>query len=154
MIKVFKTLALATSLIFAISCSDSDDGSGGGSISNQDLEGTIFGENFTATGGKAFDTSFGDTQSVSINITNEDVGCESSIFDYDLYVSTNVPFEEGTFSESNVVFHSGNETPLNVLQSTVIIEEITDTTITVQISSESFDGESMVEGTFVVDYCE
>jgi len=149
---------LIVGLIFTVSCSDNDDGGSSSNISDANLSGTIQGESFSASGGKAFDSSFGDEELISINITNEDVSCESFIGDYDLYVSTSVPFEIGTYNDefTNVVLHSGNEAPFNLLGSTVIIEEITDTTITVKIAAEaSFSGEeNSVEGTFIVDYCE
>jgi len=144
-------LSLLLISTFGISCS-SDDDSSSSSISDSVLTGTVFGENFTAEGGQAFDTSFGDEELVSINITNIIAGCESSIFDYDLSVSTSVPFEEGTYEDSNVVFRQEGETPLNVLSSTVIIEEITEETITVSIDANSSDSD--VEGVFTVDYCE
>lgn len=128
-------------------CSSSDTISS--SISDANLAGTVFGEVFTAEGGKAFDSG----DNISINITNTNADCDTYISDYDIYVSTTVLFEVGTYDNSNVVFHKKDGTPNNVLQSTVVIEKITATTVTVKIASESFDGESKVDGTFTVNYC-
>lgn len=137
--------------IFLASCSDDDGGST--NISDANLSGMVRGEVFEALGGKSFDTSFNGEELISINITNVVADCDSSIFDYDLYLSTDVPFEVGTYEDNNVVFLKEGETSLNFLQSTVIVEEITETTVTVKIASDS-SSEDSVEGTFTVNYCE
>lgn len=152
-----KVYFLALFFIGLIGCSEdegSDDDSEGDSISNQTIQGTVFETNFIAAGGKAFDTSFGGVDQVSINITNTDANCDDYISDFDVYISTSVPFEVGTYEEVNVAFWKDGETPLNVLQSTVIIEEITDSRITVKIKSQASFSEDEVEGVFTVDYCE
>ena len=69
-----------------------------------------------------------------------------------MYVSTSVAFEEGATSDANVVLWKDGETPLNILGSTVVVDEITPTTITVSIQAES-DSDDTVEGQFTVDYC-
>ena len=134
--------------VFLASCSTEDDNNS--DISNSNLSGTVFGESFTSQGGKAFNSG----DNISINITNINANCTSTVLDYDLYVSTTVLFEVGTYNNVNVVFHKDDETnPLNVLQSTVIIEEITATSITVKIKSEADFSDNSVAGTFTVDYC-
>lgn len=143
---VIKFIAMA--IVFAfVACSDSTDDNLGGSIPNTALAGTVFNTNFVATGGKAF-MSGGDQ--LSINITNVEADCSSSIFNYDLYVSTTVENKVGT-STTNVVFSKGGETPKNVLQSTVVVESITETEIVVKIKSSTTG--SKVEGTFTVPFC-
>lgn len=132
--------------IFLASCSSDDDNSS--NISGSNLSGTVYGDSFTAVGGKAFDSG----DEISINITNVSADCNSSIFDYNLYISTSVLLEEGTYTNTNVVFHKEGETPFNYFGGTVIIEEITETTITVKIKAES-NSEDTIEGTFTVDYC-
>ena len=65
-----------------------------------------------------------------------------------------MPFEVGTYEKTNVVFNKDGETPVNNYNSTVIVEEITDTTVTVKIKSVSSFFDNEVEGKFTVDYCE
>ena len=137
--------------MFLASCSEDDNSSS--NISDTNLSGMVSGDNFTATGGKAFATSFGDEEQVSINIANVSADCDSFISDYDLYVSATVLLEVGTYNDTNVAFHKEGETTLNYLGGTVVIEEITETTITVKIKADS-STENMVEGVFTVDYCE
>ncbi len=134
------------SFFFLASCSSDEDNSS--NISDSNLSGTVSGDSFTAIGGKAFDSG----DEVSINITNVAADCDSFISDYDLYVSTDVPLEEGTYTNANVVFHKEGETPFNYFGGTVIIETITDTSITLKIKAES-GSDDTVEGTFTVDYC-
>ena len=141
--KLFMLIALS---IFTIGCSSDDDSK---SISNQTLQGSVFGESFTAVGGKAY-TSGDD---LSVNITNETADCSSTIFDYDLYVSTYVTPEVGTYNNVNVIFHSGDETPYNYLSGTVEVTAISDTEITVKILAES-SSEKTVEGVFTVPICD
>ncbi|CAH8284659.1 hypothetical protein EV196_101237 [Mariniflexile fucanivorans] len=100
-------------------------------------------------GGKAY-TSGDD---LSVNITNETADCSSTIFDYDLYVSTYVTPEVGTYNNVNVIFHSGDETPYNYLSGTVEVTAISDTEITVKILAES-SSEKTVEGVFTVPICD
>lgn len=143
--RILKLSILVMSILLA-SCSGEDTTTT--SISNNNLSGTISGEGFAAAGGKAFNSG----DDVSINITNADLDCNSIIFDYDLYISTTVPLTVGTYTNTNVVFHRDGETPLNYLNGTVIIEDITDNSITVKIKANS-SSENTVEGRFSVDYC-
>ncbi|WP_422090018.1 hypothetical protein [Tenacibaculum ovolyticum] len=152
---VIKFIAMA--IVFAfVACSDSTDDNLDGSIPNTALAGTVFNTNFVATGGKAFlvGSQSSDGQSsesqISINITNVEADCSSSIFNYDLYVSTTVENKVGT-STTNVVFGKDGETPKNVIQSTVVVESITETEIVVKIKSSTTG--SKVEGTFTVPFC-
>lgn len=142
---VIKFIAMA--IVFAfVACSDSTDDNLGGGIPNTALAGTVFNTNFVATGGKAFMSG----DQLSINITNIEADCSSSIFNYDLYVSTTVENKVGT-STTNVVFGKDGETPVNVLQSTVVVASITETEIVVKIKSSTSG--SKVEGTFTVPFC-
>lgn len=139
-LKLLITLFL---FVFLNNCSSSDD-----SISNQTLQGEVFGENFTASGGKAFTSE----EQLSVNITNISADCSSTIFDYDLYVTTYVTPELGTYNNINVIFQSDGETPLNYLSSTVEVTAINDEEITVKILAES-SSEDSVEGVFTVPIC-
>lgn len=133
--------------VFAISCSSDDDGSS--NISNQALQGKVFGESFIATGGKAF--SSGDN--LSVNITNVSADCSSTVFDYNLYVSTSITPEVGTYNNVNVAFLSDVEIPFNYLSSTVEVTAISDEQITVKISADS-SSDNTVEGVFTVSICD
>lgn len=145
MTQILKVAALLILSIVLTNCSKDDDKS---SISDKNLSGKVFGDSFTAVGGKAFDS--GDNE-VSINITNIAADCESSIFDYDLYISTDVELKVGTYNNLNVAFHKDGETTFNALGSTVIVQKITNETITVKIQAKS--STSSVEGTFTANYC-
>lgn len=129
-----------------MSCSDDSDNVG--STLNSPLKGIVFGENFEAKGGRVFISG----DDLSINITNVAVDCSSDIFDYILYVSTTVDNKTGTTNKANVVFGKKGETPLNVLQSTVIIEFITESEIVVKIKASS-SGNDIIEGIFTVPFC-
>ena len=93
-LKLFMLFALC---VFAFSCSSDDSDSN--NISDQTLQGKVFGENFIAAGGKAFSSG----ERLSINITNIAADCSSTIFDYDLYISTYITPELGTYNNTNVV---------------------------------------------------
>lgn len=139
---------IAVVVVFAfVACSDSDSENLGG-ISNTPLEGKVFGTSFKATGGKAFSSG----NQVSVNITNVVADCNSTIFDYDLYISTTVDNGVGSSNKTNVVFNKKGETPLNVIQSTVTVESITLEEVKIKIKSNS-SSNNTIEGTFTVPFC-
>ncbi len=131
-----------------ISCSDDDDNSGD-NISNQILQGQVFGNDFTALGGKAFDSG----EDISVNITNIVADCESSVLNYDLEISTYATPEVGVYEGINVVFNKEGEAPYNYLDATVEVTSLTETEITVKIKADS-SSDKTVEGTFTVPYCQ
>lgn len=142
--KILKVSVFLVS-IFIASCSNDDSFL---NISNSNLSGTVSGDSFTAVGGKAFDSG----DEVSINITNITANCNSSVLDYDLYISTSVPLEKGTYKNTNVVFQKDGETPLNFTNGTVEVVDVTTNTITVKIKA-SAGSEDTIEGRFAVEYC-
>ncbi|TCI93063.1 hypothetical protein [Tenacibaculum sp. M341] len=143
---IFKITCLFLLVCF-VACSD--DENVGGTVSNEPLKGSVFGETFVALGGKAFDSG----ENVSINITNEVTAvCSSSVLDYNLYISATVPAKVGVYENTNVSFHKEGETPLNVLQSTVEITSVTDSQIMVKVKSNS-SSDNVVDGLFTVAYC-
>ncbi len=130
-----------------ISCSDDDNS--GDNISNQILQGQVFGNDFTALGGKAFDSG----EDISVNITNIAADCESSVLDYDLEISTYVRPEVGVYEGINVIFNKDGEPPYNYLGATVEVTSLTDNEITVKIKADS-SSDKTIEGTFTVPYCQ
>lgn len=144
-----KNLVKVTFVLFLtlfISCSDDDTTEG--IVSNQPLQGKVFGGDFTALGGKSFESG----SKVSINITNVAADCSSTIFDYDSYISTEVTAKVGVYNNVNVAFHKKGETVVNVIQSTVEITSITDSQIMVKVKSNSSTS-NVVDGIFTVSYC-
>ena len=146
--KTYFKISLTLLISLMISCSDDDDNSGD-NISNQILQGQVFGNDFTALGGKAFDSG----EDISVNITNIVADCESSVLDYDLEISTYVTPEVGVYEGINVVFNKEGEAPYNYLDATVEVTSLTETEITVKIKADS-SSDKTVEGTFTVPYCQ
>ena len=142
--KLFMLLLL---FAFVINCSTNDD-TDSDNISNQTLQGNVFGTDFMAVGGKAF--ASGDD--LSINITDINADCSSLIYDYNLYMSTYVPLEIGIY-DVNVVFNIEDELPHNYTKGTVEVTAISDTEVTVKILANSSANNS-VEGTFTVPICD
>lgn len=145
-----KLSSLAILAIFFISCSSETDDSNG-AISEQALSGTVQGSTFLATGGKSFVNNNG---SVSIILTNTVADCPTNILDFVYYISTDVPNRIGLHENVIVVFGKENKTPVNVLNSTVEVSEITDTQIIGKIKSQSVTEENKVEGIFTVNICD
>lgn len=141
------TLVLFISLI--VSCSSDDDNINENNIANQTLQGTVFGNDFTALVGKAFDSG----DDISVNITNIVADCDSSVLDYDLEISTYVTAEVGVYEGINVVFNKDGETPHNYLSGTVEVTSLTETEITVKIKADSSDNNN-IEGSVTVPYCQ
>ncbi|MEL0652815.1 hypothetical protein V6246_15445 [Algibacter sp. TI.3.09] len=146
--KTYFKISLTLLISLMISCSDDDDNSGD-NISNQILQGQVFGNDFTALGGKAFDSG----EDISVNITNIAADCESSVLDYDLEISTYVTPEVGVYEGINVIFNKDGEAPYNYLAATVEVTSLTETEITVKIKADS-SSDKTVEGTFTVPYCQ
>ncbi|GAL62416.1 hypothetical protein [Algibacter lectus] len=145
--KTYFKISLTLLISLMISCSDDDNS--GDNISNQILQGQVFGNDFTALGGKAFDSG----EDISVNITNIVADCESSVLDYDLEISTYVTPEVGVYEGINVVFNKEGEAPYNYLDATVEVTSLTETEITVKIKADS-SSDKTVEGTFTVPYCQ
>ena len=142
---IFKVI-LVSFLTIMMSCSD--DENMGGSGSNQVLQGKVFDLDFTALGGKAFDSG----EKVSVNITNIAANCNSSVLDYKLSISVDVKPEVGVYENTNVVFDKEGEVPLNFLAGVVEVTSLTDSQITVKINANS-STDNKVEGRFTVSYC-
>ncbi|WP_158845284.1 hypothetical protein [Algibacter sp. L1A34] len=145
--KTYFKIALTLLISLMISCSDDDNS--GDNISNQILQGQVFGNDFTALGGKAFDSG----EDISVNITNIAADCESSVLDYDLEISTYVRPEVGVYEGINVIFNKDGEPPYNYLGATVEVTSLTDNEITVKIKADS-SSDKTIEGTFTVPYCQ
>lgn len=148
--KILKTAIILLSILLS-NCSDNKVNivTSTEDITDENLSGTVYGESFTAMGGKAFD--IGD-DSVSINITNVSGGCDSLISEYDLYISTTFSLQLGTYKGLNIIFHKDGETSLNFFGTILEVSSFTDTTITVKIKIES-GTENNIEGSFTLDYC-
>ncbi|WP_405292518.1 hypothetical protein [Algibacter sp. Ld11] len=146
--KTYFKISLTLLISLMISCSGDDNSNSEDNISNQILQGQVFGNDFTALGGKAFDSG----EDISVNITNIAADCESSVLDYDLEISTYVTPEVGVYEGINVVFNKDGEAPLNYLDSIVEVTSLTDTEITVKIKAVS-SSENTIEGIFTVPYC-
>lgn len=146
--KNINKLLIALVLLLFLGCSGDDDSSG--KISDRVLSGTVLDNSFTAVGGKAFDSN----DEISLNITNIAADCEADELDFDLEVSTYIPYpaEVGTYKEHNVIFNKQGEIPMNCLFSTVIVTSVSDTSISVKIKADC-SSENYVEGTFTIPYC-
>ncbi|WP_158974134.1 hypothetical protein [Cellulophaga sp. L1A9] len=154
--KLFWSLILAVTFM---SCSSDKDDSSSSSISDQALVGTVEGEAFTVQGGKAFFRSSTSTEEITIYLTNENFGCESDIFDYNLTINTTVPNMVGIYTDVNIVTQDGNNTPFNHLAETIVeITAVSDTEISgkMKLNKEGTEAfpESIFEGAFTVSICE
>lgn len=148
--KLFPLILLTFSILLT-SCGDSEEGGiEFAPIPDVLLSGTVFGESFTATGGKAFDS--GDF--ISINITDIEATCESSVLDYNFYISTNILSGTGAgiYEGINVVFHKEGEPPFNFIGGIAEVTAITSTSVSIKISAKP-SSENTIEGTFTVNYC-
>ncbi|MCM5662249.1 hypothetical protein [Galbibacter mesophilus] len=155
--KTYLAITLAFLALTISSCSSDDDSSGNDEITFDTLSGKVHGDNFTAMGGIAFYTN---EETLSIDITNVEAGCESDNLSYEHYVSVvKVAAAEGTYS-TNVAFGKKGETPYNSLQSTVIIDSINDSNVSLRLKvgygkEEGFDNDDfIVEGAFTVPICQ
>ena len=144
-------------IVVFVSCSKSEDDDT--SIKNQEVTGTVQNEPFTFKGGKAFlTTNFNDEEAISINLTNEIVGCDVYINDYGLSISIIAPLKVGVHKEVNIVTQDGNGIPFNHLDETIEITALSDTEVSGKIklnnpASGPFK-ENIFEGTFTVLICE
>ncbi|WP_272150560.1 hypothetical protein [Tenacibaculum aiptasiae] len=141
---IFKFFAVIAMFVLT-ACSNS----GFVDLNNLPLQGKVFGESFKATGGKAFLNG----NNLSVNITNVAADCNSNVLDYLLYISIDVENQAGVPSKVNVVFNKKGETPLNKLNSTVLVESLTTTQATVRIKAVA-DADNTVEGVFTVPFCQ
>lgn len=141
-------ILLIVATVSVASCSTENTIGGGVIASNTALNGKVFGKNFTFKGGKSFPSG----DKISIYLTDVVADCSSDIFKYEYRISTVIEKKIGTNTKANVVFGKEGEIPLNVLQSTVTIESVTDTEIKGKIKSESNE-DNTVEGSFTVPYC-
>ena len=151
--KLFWSLLVVT----FISCSK-DAVDSASTISNQPLTGIVEGKAFTVNGGQAFFRSSSSAEEITIYLTNDDFGCETSIFDYNLIISATVPNMVGVYTDINIVTQDGNNTPFNSLGETVEITAVSATEISGKMKltkeSSAISAASIFEGSFTVPICE
>ncbi|XMO87162.1 hypothetical protein AAFN75_02505 [Algibacter sp. AS12] len=146
-------------LAFSFFSCSSDDGNDSG-VKNEILTGTVEGKPFTFVGGKAFDTSFNNETLLSVNLTNERADCSSTIFDYGLSISVDVPKAVGTYNDVNIVTkdNDSQDPPFNSIGQTVEITAISATEISGKMKlnreASTIAEASIFEGTFTVPVCE
>lgn len=131
--------------VFAISCSSDTD-----SNDSETLQGEIYGSSFKASGGKA--VASGDN--LSISITNESADCSSNALNYELYITTIVTPEVGSYNNTLVLFYAPGEDEFRNQSGFVEVVAINDDEITVSISANSFTTDNSVEGVFTVPICD
>lgn len=146
-------LVIATSVILLnFSCSKNAKNDEENSITQTILTWKTEENRFTAQGGQSFDS--GDY--ISVNITADKNDCLSDIFTFKNYISTYIPKNISSFpytdTKANVIFHSNNKSPMNALNSTVIVHSISNSEITISVKSETIRGESAL-GKYTVPYC-
>lgn len=135
--------------LLTIACSN-DDNNSGNDVDFEPLDGEVQGVNFVAKGGYAF---YRTEESISVDITNVTAGCESDLLTYEIAVSFEVPAEKGVYNDINVVFLKKGETPYNALNSTVIVDEITSSSISVRVDSDAVDNINDIDGAATISIC-
>ena len=129
-----------------------------GNISNQNLIGTVLGQDFTFVDGIAFETTFGDEVLISVNLTNVGTTCDDSVLDFVLSVRAQVLNQIGVYNDINIVEQNDNGTPFNNLNQTVEITSIRNTEISgkmkIDRSSSDIAAGSSFEGTFTLPICD
>lgn len=148
--------------VLQVSCSKSDDGGGDG-ISDQTLTGSVEGKAFTFVGGKAFETTnFNEETVISLNLTNVAANCDDFISDFVLRISADVPNAIGVYSDINIADRDSNDgdggISFNNNGETVEITAISATKISgkMRISRPAsvIAPESVFEGTFTLPLCQ
>lgn len=151
MMKKLISLSVIAIVLLSFSCSKSNDDNNENPVSESILTWKMNGSSFTAQGGKSF--SSGDN--ISVNITGYKTDCSSDLFSFDNYLSVSIPKNITTFpytdSKANVVYNYKNR-PLNALNSTVVVHNISDSEVTISIKSETISGEK-AEGKYTIPYC-
>lgn len=144
MLKKITQITLMGLLFLNVSCSK-DNNNSSDDRNDSPLTWITNGQNFTAKGGKAFDSD----NSISVNITPHESDCNSKVIDFVDYISVTIP-KNSTSNELNVVFNSKNKA-MNALNSSVKYE-YTDTSFTIWIEAETTAGHKAT-GKYTVPYC-
>ncbi len=121
-------------------------------IANTTLSGKVQGDAFEARGGKAF---LNNESEVSVNISSSsDDNCDVGVDEFEYRVSFDVPFKQGVYGDINVVLQKKGKTPMNIFQSIVIIDKVTDNQIAGRVRAKAYnEDEYSVEGKFTVPFC-
>lgn len=144
MLKKITQITLMGLLFLNVSCSK-DNNNSSDDKNDSPLTWVTDGKNFTAKGGKAFDSD----NSISVNITPHESDCNSEVIDFVDYISVSIP-KNSTSNKLNVVFNSKNKA-MNALNSSVKYE-YTDTSFTIWIEAETTAGHKAT-GKYTVPYC-
>ncbi len=144
-------LAVLVASFFISSCGENEENKKE-TISDSVLSGKVNGDAFEARGGKAF--MYNETN-VSVNVSNSsDDNCNVYVTDFEYNVSFNVPFKEGVYDKVNVVLQKKKQVPMNIFQSMVIIDKITENQIKGRVKAAAYNkDEYSVEGKFTVPFC-
>lgn len=151
-----KKIALLIAMFFAVvSCSSDDSSDSNGGITDNPVSGTLYGNDFTLGGGKAyFEEIFGE-ESVEIWLTADDLGCETLGFT-DFPISIIAPRTEGTHTTGvYVTFTDPDSSDFISVSSgnTIEIISLTDTEIVGKIKASSTSTDNAIEGRFEISIC-
>ena len=119
-------------------------------ISDQNLTGVVFGKPFIPIGGLSFDTT---GNNVLIYMSDEEADCNSILSELEYLLSTYIPFEVGVYTDVEVKFYDGVNTPVSDNNSIVTITSITSTDISLRIKA-NLNSDNNAEGSFTVPYCD
>jgi hypothetical protein len=160
---MMKRLIYLNLLMFALvftSCStDEDSGNGGseGEISDAPLTGKLFGQDFEVNGSRAdYTVDFGEER-ITVQLSNEDIGCETGQFSGQFPISISTPPEEGYTTDVYVIFSDPDSDDFVSVSGDLEIEvtSLSDTEITAKIraSTISSEPENHIEGKFTASIC-
>lgn len=144
--------------VLFISCSgdDSEENTGGG-ISNTPVSGKLYGKNFTIGGGKADFITFSGVESADIEITAQNIGCETASTSSNFPILITTPRAVGTYTSNvYVTFHDPDSDAYVSVSggTTVEITAVTSTLITGKIKTSSTTTDNYINGKFEIPICQ
>ena len=151
--KVTYSVLVTLSLLASCSSSDDDKEVIGDGFAAAPVSGVVYGENFTAGGGKSQSVTLNGVESLYIYLTPGAINCNSIQLDP---ISITVPAATGTYTSGiTVVFKNpANDDFEGATDKKIEILSISETSVKGRIKASGFhNDEQNINGTFEVPYC-
>ncbi|WP_340199704.1 hypothetical protein [Ascidiimonas sp. W6] len=144
--KQITLLTLILGMLLTLSCSNDN---GFNTLSDETLNGNVFGEDFIASNGNAILTR---GEFIAITLSVSTLSCNGASEATPLYVTIAVPDRVGFHKNVLAIFGKSGHEPVTELDALVEIIEVNETQVVGKIRSKN-NKDNRVEGSFAVTIC-
>lgn len=151
---------LAISLCISCSDEDTDTNKNAYGFSGNPISGTLYGRNFTMRGGRAARVNMFNVESIEIQLSAQNLGCEAASGSANFPIRITAPRATGVYTEDVYVTYEDPDSDSYVSVASGMggnlmeITSITETKVTGNIISSSTTTNNNINGSFEIPICQ